>query len=62
MSMSCGESEASLARRARVAQFRIRQGELVEIPAWDPMLAVYLDLDRLARPHGNPIGAIPEAL
>lgn len=54
--------EENLKRQARVALFRTRRGELVKIHAGDPVLPYYLELANAPIAHGNPIGAIPEAL
>jgi hypothetical protein len=62
ISHRCEESDASLARRARVIAFRLSRGELVEIPAWDRVNEILFDVPHWHVPPGNAHGAIPEVL
>ena len=62
MRTSPSESEASLQRRARVIRYRIQRGEFIKLHGDDPVMAYYLDLEQGPIAHGNPTGAIPEAL
>ena len=60
------ESLDSLERRARVICFRLARGELVDVPAWDPVQRVLYDLIDARNPlrvrPGNAAGAVPEVL
>jgi hypothetical protein len=51
--------DEDLARRARVIVYRMRQGEMVTIPSWDPVATVVMDLIEAPVPHASAEGARP---
>lgn len=62
MLQDCGETDASLARRARVIVYRMSLGELVVIRPEDRVSEFVFELLQSPRPHGNALGAFPSVL
>ena len=59
LQLACGESDESIARRARVLRNRLARGELVKVEPWSDVAAELLRLLEEPRPSGAADGALP---